>query len=78
MGEMKKQSNTETDIVIQWRCTCDDKAACHGNHTLPREDVLELASALGRLAARRDRARAAVLARTPRLSSARKLAKVTN
>lgn len=75
---MKNQSNTDTDIAIEWRCSCDDKAACRGNHMLPRKDVLELASALGRLAAQRDRARAAAIASTPRLSSARKLAKVPN
>jgi len=67
---MKKLSPSELEIVIEWRCTCDDQAACRGNDSVSREGVRELARALGRLAAQRDRARAAARATGERLSSA--------
>ena len=67
---MKKLSSLEVDIVIEWRCACDDKAMCRGNHSVPREGARELARALGRLAAQRDRARAVARNEHQRLSSA--------
>ncbi len=59
---MKKLPTSELEIVIEWRCG--------GNHSVSREEVLALARALGRLAAQRDRERAAARDTVKRLSSA--------
>ena len=51
---MKKPSTSEPDIVIEWRCARAGDAANFGMSELAREEVIHLARALGRLAARRD------------------------
>lgn len=63
MSHMKQISTSEPDIVIEWRSSRAE---------LMREDVLELARALGRLAARRDLEEAAAQNAGECLSSARK------
>ena len=51
---MKKPPTSESDIVIEWRCARADDAANFRSCELVREEVIHLARALGRLAARRD------------------------
>lgn len=52
MGAMRKRSRCSTVVTIEWNA----EGGCIEN--LPEKDLLALAHALGRLAARRDLARA--------------------
>jgi len=72
MGTMKKLSTSDPDIIIEWRCAPIGQASCSIARDVAREDLLNLARALGRLAAQRDLAQAASRRADECLSSARK------
>ena len=58
MGAMNKLRTAELDIAIEWRRASTGATSLSTATDVLREDVLELARALGRLAARRDIAEA--------------------
>ena len=74
---MKNLRTAELDLVIEWRCHRNGDAHASIASDVTREDVLELARALGRLAARRDIAEANARRTDQCLSSAGKPATMT-
>jgi hypothetical protein len=71
MGAMKKQSQTNMVVVIEWNGEGGNTIA-----HLRQEDLLNLARALGRLAARRELARMAAISAGQDMISAQNGAKL--
>lgn len=67
MGAMQKLTIHNPVVVVEWR-SASDGTAC-GSQQLAKDDLLAIASALGRLAARRDLARLKQEVVAARLSS---------
>ena len=55
---MKKLQNAKPVIVVEWNSSTVGDAIGHGNGRLNKEDLRKLAQLLGRMAARRDLAKA--------------------
>ena len=51
---MKKQQQTGIDFVVEWNCKASRDVGSDPGEHLSKEDLLTLARALGRMAARRD------------------------
>ena len=73
---MKQVAGSEPVIVIEWNGHAPGQQSVPDAHQLSKDDLLNLARALGRLQARRDLARVAVAVTPERLSSGTKNAKM--
>lgn len=66
---MRKLVDQSPVIVVEWRSASDGAADGSGGQHIGKEDLLAIARALGRLAARRDIARTKQVVAAARLSS---------
>ena len=74
---MKQVAGSEPVIVIEWNGEASGNQSPLDARHLSKDDLLNLARALGRLQARRDLARGAVTGTPERLSSGAKSARMT-
>ena len=74
---MKQVAGSKPVIVIEWNGDASGQQSTLDVRNLSKDDLLNLARALGRLQARRDLARGAVLGTPERLSSGAKGARMT-